>query len=145
MISDQERETARLGTQLLDRALVALGRRPAVENEDFRAADPVVGDLPNTVLEKPGVAPLRFIFGPQLDVWVGPFSEVVTATISEATADDAQRQIERLLRSSVDCRIRRNSAEITLQVASDEPWLRLKVRAAGLAAALEPRYAPYVS
>jgi|tagenome__1003787_1003787.scaffolds.fasta_scaffold20971927_4 hypothetical protein len=143
-MSDQEREATRLGMHILDRALIALGHKPALENPDFRAAEPVVGDLPNIVLEKAGVAPLRFIFGPQLDVWVGPFSEVVTVDISDATKDDAQWRIERLLRSSVTCRIRKRSIEIKLELPGDEPWLRLNVRATGLASTLERHYAAYV-
>src|SRR5690242_18320847 len=98
-MTDWEREAARLGTQALDRALIALGQRPTAENPDFRVADPIVGDLPNTVLDKPGVASLRFIFGRELDIWVGPYSEVVTAEPSEATQNDLQRPIERVLRS----------------------------------------------
>jgi hypothetical protein len=94
MINDQEREAARLGLQALDRALMALGRRPVDQNPDFRLAEPVVGDLPNAVLEKRGAAPLRFVFGSDLDVWVGPFSEVVTLKVSEATKDLIQQRIE---------------------------------------------------
>jgi hypothetical protein len=143
-MSDQEREAARLGMRVLDNALIALGHRPALENPDFRAAEPVVGDLPNIVLEKAGVAPLRFIFGQQLDVWVGPFSEIVTVDISHATKDDAQWRIERLLRSSATCRIGKRSVEIALQLPGNEPWLRLKVvGGSGAALTLEPTYAPY--
>lgn len=144
MINDQEREAARLGMQALDQALISLGHRPVLENRDFRVADAVVGDLPTTVLEKPGVAPFRFIFGPDLDVWVGPFSEVVTARVSDASKNDAQRRIEELLQSSVTCRPGKRSMEITLQRPGHEPWLRLKVRASGLASTLEPMYLPYV-
>jgi hypothetical protein len=133
-MSDQEREAARLGMRVLDNALIALGHRPALENPDFRAAEPVVGDLPNIVLEKAGVAPLRFIFGQQLDVWVGPFSEIVTVDISHATKDDAQ----------ATCRIGKRSVEIALQLPGNEPWLRLKVvGGSGAALTLEPTYAPY--
>jgi hypothetical protein len=143
-MSDQEREAARLGMRLLDDALIALGHRPVLENPDFRVAEPVVGDLPNAVLEKPGVAPMRFIFGQQVDVWVGPFSEVVTVGVSQAKKDDAQWRIERLLRSSATCRIRKRSVEIALQLPGHEPWLRLKVASrSGAALALDPTYAPY--
>jgi hypothetical protein len=144
MINDQEREAARLGMQLLDQALISLGQRPLVDNPDFRATDPVVGDLPTRVLEKRGVAPFRFNFGLVLDVWVGPYSEVVHAQVSDATNKDAQRQIEEVLLSAVTCRAGKRSMEITLQRPGDEPWLRLMVRASGLASTLEPTYSPYV-
>ena len=144
VINDQEREAARLGMRALDQAVISLGHRPVLENPDFRVTDPVVGDLPTTVLKKPGVAPFRFIFGPDLDVWVGPFSEVVSARVSDARKDDAQRRIEDLLQSFVTCRPGKRSMEITLQCPGDEPWLRLKVRASGLASTLEPMYSPYV-
>jgi hypothetical protein len=67
LMTEREREAARLGMEALDQALMALGRRPVDQNPDFRLADPVVGDLPNVVLDSPGAAPLRFVFGPDLE------------------------------------------------------------------------------
>ena len=142
-MSDREREAARIGMQVLNDALTALGYKPAPENTDFRIAEPVVGDIPNTILDKPGVAPLRFVFGLELDVWVGPFSEVLTLDVSDAAKDEAQRRIEKLLRSSVECRMGRWFMNITLRLPREEPWLRLKVGASGYPATLEPVYAPY--
>jgi hypothetical protein len=144
VINDQEREAARLGMRLLDQALISLGCRPVSENPDFRSTDPVVGDLPTAVLDKPGVAPFRFIFGRDLDVWVGTFSEVVIAPVSDARTPDARYRIEELLRSSVICRPGKRLMEISLQRPGDKPWLRLSVRASGSVSALEPVYAPYV-
>jgi hypothetical protein len=153
VLSDRERQAARLGEEALDRALVALGHRPALDNPDFRLAEPIALDIPNAVLEKPGAAPLRFVFGPTLDIWVGPFSEVILVDVAAEddaqrteVIEDAQRVIEKLLRSSITCRAGRwLTAEITLQLPGDEPWRRLKVRAKGAELALEPCYAPYTS
>ena len=155
VLNDRERQAARLGEEALDRALTAVGSRPVLENPDFHYAKPVVLDVPNAVLEKSGVAPLRFVFGPTLDVWVGPFSEVVLLDIAADTVDDAQRTeaieqaqptIEKLLRSSISCRSGGWwTVEITLQLPSEEPWRRLKVQAKGMESALDANYAPYVS
>lgn len=142
MTNYREHEAARVGMEVLDQVLVAFGEQPVHANPQFHVADPVVGDLPNVVLEKPGAAPLRFVFGQDLDVWVGPFSEVVLLRVSEATRSLIHQQIERILLSSVACQDGKKSMVITLQLPGAEPWLRLKVRASGLAA-LEPFYAPY--
>ncbi len=139
-----KREAARLGMEALDQVLLALGQQPVHENPQFHVADPVVGDLPNVVLEKPAAAPLRFVFGQDLDVWVGPFSEVVLLRVSEATKGIIHQQIERILLSSVACQAGKKSMVITLQLPDSEPWLRLKVRASGQSSALEPYYAPYL-
>lgn len=144
MMNDQEREAAHLAMEALDHALLALGREPVAVNPDFRMATPVVGDLPNAVLEKSGVAPLRFIFGLDLDVWVGPFSEIVTSKVSEVTKTQVQHKIEDLLRSSVALQQTKRSVEITLRLPGMDPWLRLKVRALGLTSILEPTYDPYI-
>jgi hypothetical protein len=144
-MSDRERKAARLGMEALDGALVDLGYLPVGENPDVRMADPVVGDLPNAVLEKPGSAPLRFVFGRDLDVWVGPFSEVVSAEVLEETMGRVRGLITHVLRSEVTCRDQRRSVQLVLRVPGQEPWLRLKVRGATASATLPPRYAPYAS
>lgn len=143
MSNEQEREAARLGMHALDEALISLGLRPVPDNPDFRVTDPVVGDVPTTILHKPGVAPFRFVFGRELDVWIGPFSEVVTAPVSGSGTAEVQQRIERVLKSSVACRPGRRSMEITLQLPGDPPWLRLKVLAKGVASTLEPSYESY--
>lgn len=144
MMNDEEREAGRLGMQILDQALVSLGQKPALANPDFRVTEPVVGDIPTTVLEKPGAAPFRFVFGRDLDVWVGPFSEVILAPVRTATEKETQQRIELLLQSSVTCRPGKRSIEIAFQRPGRVPWLRLKVRAAGVVAKLEATYSPYV-
>jgi hypothetical protein len=143
MTNDHEQEAARLGMQALDGALVALGQRPVSQNPDFRLSSPVVGELPNVVLEKHGAAPLRFVLGPDLDVWVGPFSEVVLAAVSESSLHLIQQRIEDLLRSSVVCESRKGMMVIKLQIANAKPWLRLKVRASGTSSTLNPFYPAY--
>jgi hypothetical protein len=148
MLGDRDREAARLYMQVLDQALISLGRRPVSDNPDFRVTEPLVLDVPTTVLEKPGVAPLRFMFWPDnLDVWVGPFSEVVVVQSSDAgKKNDPLRMIAALLQSSVTCRRKRWWMEITLQRPGAEPWHRLKVSGFDrqAAEALEPIYSPYV-
>jgi hypothetical protein len=144
-VNDEEREAARLGMQILDQALVSLGQKPALESPDFRVTEPVVGDIPTTVLERRGVAPFRFVFGRDLDVWVGPFSEVILAPVRAAAEKEIQQRIEVLLQSSVTCRPGKRSMEIALQRPGSVPWLRLKVRASGVATKLEATYSPYVA
>jgi hypothetical protein len=144
MVNDEEREAARLGMRILDQALISLGQKPMLESQDFRVTEPVVGDIPTTVLEKSGVAPFRFVFGRDLDVWVGPFSEVILAPVHSATEKETQQRIEVLLQSSVTCRPGKRSMEIALQRPGRVPWLRLKVRASDVAAKLEATYSPYI-
>ena len=145
MLSDREREAASLGMQILDQALISLGQHPLGENPDFRITDEFVrGDTPNAVLERPGVAPFRFLFGAEIEVWVGPFAEVVIVPIAE-TPENAQDAIKNLLRSSVTCRRRKLWLEIALQRPGEEPWSRLKVLGAGSESELEPIYAPYAA
>ena len=143
MINDLEREAERLGRQALDGALIALGRQPLDRNPDFLDGDPVTGDIPNVVLHVPGIAPLRFIFGPDLDVWVGPFSELVTIEMSQEKLAFAQQRLEWVLQSAVTYESGRFWKKVSLNRAGAKPWLRLKVRAAGSNARLQPSYAPY--
>lgn len=143
MLNRGEREASRLGANALDQALISLGRRPVSDNPDFRVTDPVLGDLPTVILDKPGAAPFRFVFGRDLDVWVGPFSEVITAPVSPEETEKIQEGIERVLKSSVSCRSQKKWLEISLQLQSEEPWRRLKVRAGGFVSGLAQDYAPY--
>lgn len=142
-MNDQEREAARLGIEALDRALADLGRPPVGDNPDLHMAPPVVGDIPTAVMDKPGGAPLRFVFGRVLDIWVGPFSEVASAEVLPETRDRVRDLIAQVLRSEVMCRGGRRSVEIVLRHPGQEPWLRLKVRGARAAAPLQPFYSPY--
>lgn len=143
MMSDQEQESARLGMLALDQALVAVGQQAVDQNPDFHFAEPVLGAIPNVALQKPGVAPLRFVFGLDLDVWIGPFSEVVLLTVTDASFGLVQRRIEELLRSSVRCASGKRSNVITLQLPGAAPWLRLRELGGGPSHTLEPVYAPY--
>lgn len=142
-MNDKEKEAARLGMEALDGALVDLGYPPLGENPHVRMVDPVVLDFPNAVVEKPGCAPLLFVFGPYLDLSVGPFSEVLVEEVTEATKDDVRYWINQLLRSEVTFRKRWRSVEIVLRVPGSEPWRRLRVFGAGKHPELEPSYAPY--
>lgn len=142
-MTGQEREAARLGMEALDQALIGLGRPPVEENPDFRMSEPVRGDLPNAVLDKLGVAPIRLIFGPDLDVWVGPFSEVVLLEVSEATKGLIVHNLKKILRSTIVCQAGRRSVLITLAIPGAAPWLRLKVRGTSVSDSLEPSYEPY--
>ncbi len=144
VMNDQEREAARLGIEALDGALVALGYPPIGENPHVRMTAPVIGDIPNAIVEKPGTAPLRFVFGRDLDVWVGPFSEVVSAELLGASRDHVQHRIAQVLRSEVTCRVGRRWVKLVLQIPDQKPWLRLRVcGGASSALGMQPRYAPY--
>jgi hypothetical protein len=144
-MSDLEREARRVGLRALDDALIALGASPLRENSDFRATDPDVGGIPAIVLDRSGVAPFRFTLGLDLDIWIGPLSEVVAAPISAATQADLQRQIERLLRSVVTCRRGKRSMTIGLQLPDEEPWLRSKSTARAWRRRLSRRIRPMSS
>ena len=143
-MTEAEREAALLGMAALDGALRALGRPPVEANPDLRFVDPVVGDLPNAVLERVGAAPFRFVFGLDLDVWVGPFSEVVQVPISRESPAHASQLLERVLRSVVTCDVRPRSTTIAL-ISSGEPWLRLVSWGAIRVPRLEARYEAYAS
>ena len=106
-------------------------------------AEPVVGDIPNAVVDRPGIAPLRIVFGRDLNIWVGPYSEVVTVAASEDTRGLMEEMITKVLMSEVVCNYRRRSVELVLRLPDHEPWMRLRVRGADLQPLLEPRYQPY--
>ena len=142
-MNDRERFLAELGIEALNASLAMLGHQPIEENPNVHMVDPVVGEIPNVVVEKPGVAPLRFLFGRDLDIWVGPYSEVVAAPVREETMVRIQDLITRVLTSEVLCRYRRKSVELVLRMPDQNPWLRLKIRGADLKPTLQPRYEPY--
>lgn len=144
MTSLSEREAARRGQVALDAALVALGCLPLDENSDFQVADSAVGELLTLALEKQGVAPLRFVFGADLEVWVGPFSDVITVAVADMSAEQLRAQMMLVLRSSVDVHRARRSTQIMLSVQDEVPWLRLKVRAFGQSKPLEGKFDAYV-
>jgi hypothetical protein len=143
MLSDREKEAARLGMAALDAALVDLGCPPLGENPHVRMVDPVVLDIPNAVVEKPGCAPMLFVFAPHLDVWIGPFSELLNLDVLEDTQEHVQHLIRRVLRSEVTFRKRWRSVEIVLRVPDSEPWLQLTSFGGVSGLRLEPSYAPY--
>lgn len=143
MINDQERDATRLGIEALNASLAKLGYPPVGENPDVRMVDPVIGDIPNAVIEKPSVAPVRLVFGRDLDIWVGPYSEVVVAPVREATKGHIEDLITRVLKSEVVCQYRRKSIELILRMPGQGPWLRLRVRGADREPTLKPRYEPY--
>jgi len=145
MMNEQERSAARLGIEALNAALVALGYLPMGSNSHVRLADPVVGDIPNAVVEKPGAPPWRLVFGRDLDIWVGPYSGIVEAPLLEDARKDIEELIIRILRSEVICRYGRRSIELTFRLHDQVPWLRLKVRGAGRSSPLEPRYSAFAS
>lgn len=142
-MNDRERVLVELGIGALNASLTALGYPPVGASRDVRMADPVVGDIPNAVVDKPGAAPLRFLFGRDLDIWVGPYSEVVQVPVNEKTTGRIEDLITRVLRSEVICRHGRTSLELILRIPDEDPWLRLRVRGTERAQTLEPRYEPY--
>jgi hypothetical protein len=142
-MNDREREAARLGMVALDASLVELGYPPVGDSPDVRMADPVILDIPNAVIEKPGCAPLRLIFGPDLDLWVGPYSEVILEPVQEETLSDIQDVITQVLRSEVTCHYRKRSVKLVLRIPGQDPWRRLTVYGAHEEARLAARYEPY--
>jgi hypothetical protein len=142
-MNDREREAARLGIAALNGSLIELGFASVGDSSDVRLADPVILDIPNAVVEKPGCAPLRLIFGPDLDLWVGPYSEVILAPVQEHALSDLQDLITSILRSEVTCYYRKRSVKLTLRIPGQDPWRRLTVYGAGPESPLRPRYEPY--
>ncbi|MEO3939434.1 hypothetical protein V3N99_22230 (plasmid) [Dermatophilaceae bacterium Soc4.6] len=142
-MTDHELALAELGIEALNASLAGLGYPPVGVSPDVRMADPIVGEIPNAVVERLGVAPLRLVFGRDLDIWVGPYSEVVGAPVSEETRVRVEGLITRVLRSEVLCQYGRKSVELMLRLPDQDPWLRLKVRGAGREPMLESRYEPY--
>lgn len=143
-MNDQERVLAELGIEALNASLAGLGYPPVGTNPDVRMAQPAVGDIPNAVVDKPGVAPLRLVFGRELDIWVGPYSEVVCVPVGEETRGRIEELITRVLKSEVVCQYARKSVELILRIPDRDPWLRLRVHGAGRGPTLEPHYEPYV-
>ena len=145
MMSDRERASVDLGMRILDEALMALGESPTQNSPFFRAAEPLIGVFPNLYLEKPDVAPFRFVFSTTLDVWVGPFSEVFLVDVLKTSPDALREAIERILRSgvSVDTGWRVTTTTITLTEPAARPWLRLRVRARGVPHGLASYYEPF--
>ncbi|GEN78512.1 hypothetical protein AFE02nite_02460 [Actinotalea fermentans] len=145
-MNDQEQQrAARLGIEALNASLVRLGYPPVGKNADVRMVDPFLGVIPNAVIERPGVAPLRLLFGLELDIWVGPFSEVVAVPAREECRRDMENEITRILKSEVECRYRKRWVELILRIPDQNPWLRLRIVGTGRSSVLEPRYAPYAS
>ena len=145
MLSDERKKAlGRLGMEALDGALVDLGYPPVRENPHVRTGHTEVFGLTTAVVEKPGCAPLEFQFGPELDVWVGPFSEVVMYELTEATRDEVRSLIAQVLRSEVTWRPRWMSVELVLRVPGSEPWRRLRSFGGSRDLGLHPTsFAPY--
>lgn len=114
-MNEQERVSAARGIDACNASLAGLGYPPIGANPDVRMADPVVGDIPSAVVDRPGVAPLRLVFGRDLDIWVGPYSEVVSIPAGEDSRERMEELITRVLKSEVLCRPRRKSVELILQ------------------------------
>jgi len=142
-MDERERALAAMGVDALNASLAGLGYPLIVSSSDVRMAEPVVGDIPNAVVERPGVAPLRIVFGRDLNIWVGPYSEVVTVPVSEETRGLMEEVITKVLMSEIVCSYRRRSVELVLRLPDHEPWMRLRVRGSDLQRLLEPRYQPY--
>lgn len=144
-MNERERALSSMGVDALNASLAGLGYPVIVSSSDVRMAQPVVGDIPNAVVERPGVAPLRVVFGRDLNIWVGPYSEVVTVPASEETRGLMEEMITKVLMSEIVCTYRRRSVELVLRLPDHEPWMRLRVRGSDLQRSLEPRYQPYAS
>lgn len=142
-MNDRERASADLGIAALNASLAGLGHKPLGLNPHVRMVGPVVGEIPNAMVDQPGVAPLRFVFGLDLDIWIGPYSEVVTSPVNAETRDRVEESITLVLTSEVLCQVGRRSVALTLRIPDQEPWLRLTVRGADQQPSLEPRYQPY--
>jgi hypothetical protein len=143
-MNDREEYGARLGTRALPEVLAELGCAPLGSNPNIRVAEPDIGDLLTLEVDKPGVAPVRVIFGTELNIWVGPYSEVVVLPLRDETFREAKALISKVLRSEIRSRYRRRSVELTLGIPGNDPWARLVVRGADGAPLLDAKYTPFV-
>jgi hypothetical protein len=142
-MNNQERELTRVGIEALNAALAGLGYPPVGENPEVRFGDSGGPRLPVVVVDKPGVAPLSFMFGYELDVRVGPYSGVIEVPLGAETRALVEDVITRVLRSEVLCRDRWKSIELMLRIPGQDPWDTLRVFPHAREWRLEPRYEPY--
>ena len=136
---------AQVGIDAMNAALSSLGMPPIGDPESDIQFDEPDTYAPQAVLDAPGAAPMRFIFGPLLDVWIGPFSEVLVMDVERQTTSEIEEELTCLFTSQVAYRYRRGSVRIALSQPEQKPWRRLGVSGGfGVFPRLEPLYAPYV-
>ena len=144
MMSGTERAAARIAIDVLNAVLAEHGQPTLEQNPHFRSADPIMGVLPNFVLDKDGVAPLRFVFGQTLDIWVGPYSEVVVAEIVPDRIGALRDVVARVLHSHVAVMPGRYWTTLELSESGMDPWRTLRVRHGGRRPSLNRQYLPFI-
>lgn len=131
--------------EALDTALRRAGL-PVIEcNADFVVDESGAGFYPALLLVKSGVAPLRLVMGPVLDVWIGPYSEVVSVDTATCERDEMIELLERLLRSKFTITSGRWAVKITAQLSGSQPWLALRIWGRGGVHVPSQAFLPYVS
>lgn len=134
-----------MGIDAMNAALSSLGKPPVGDPaSDIQFDEPVAFAIPTAVLNAAGAAPIKFIFHGYLDVWIGPFSEVLVYDVEKQTPSEVEEDLRLLFTSEVACRYRWGSVRITLSQPGHKPWRRLGVGGSGPVPRLEPLYAPYV-
>lgn len=133
------------GVAIVDRALVSIGGEPLAENPDLELTRSDYGGRPAVVLTRTDVAPFVFMLGHDLDVWIGPFSEVLLLSLADTTASASAALVVKTLRSHVAYERRRRNALLTCHLPGESPWLRLRVRPRGRSADLAASYEPYAT
>jgi hypothetical protein len=129
MVSAHEQAGIELGLGLLDRELGTLGMPPLRQNPDFAEREPFLGVFPVFEVVRPGAAPFRFVFSSGVDLWVGPFSEILEIEAEAENAELIATSVQRALRSVVEVSRVRKTVVITLSLpGSANPWLTVKVR-----------------
>ena len=141
MTAKEEVLSAR-GTRALNDSLIALGYPVLGANPHVKMTTPVVGDLPNAAVDRRGVAPIRFLFGRELEIWIGPY-EIDNLSVEESTQDDLQAAIARILCSEVRCESSRWSTRIVLALPGQRPWRTVRIVGRNRVDLLEPQYNPY--
>lgn len=142
-MNERESVLAQYGIDAVNKALLKLGCPTISADSDICMAPPVIGDIPNAIVRKPRVAPFRIVFGRELNIWIGPYSEVVTVAVTENTRGLMEETITRVLMSEVLCSFTKRSVKLIIQIPDQEPWTKLRVHGMGLQPSLEPRYEPY--
>lgn len=118
---------------------------PIIESNDaFATFESGAGTRPGVELVKPGVAPLRFVMGLELDVWVGPYSEFLLVDPATCGLDALIELLERVLRSQIMIAPGRWSTKITAQLPGSQPWRTLRVWPRGGVQVPSQTYRPYL-
>jgi hypothetical protein len=139
----EERDKIVAGQLALSAALAEIGEAPLGSNPDLIEDVPYLEVFPTYVAFREGAAPFTFVLGSELQMDVGPFSEVLVLDV-DVSADELRDSLVRVLRSHVDVTVGRIWATVTLTDSNGQEWRKLRVARTAEARALTTRsWAPF--